>query len=93
MTATTLRFPSKSFSLKLKEILGVPTYVDSNEDGEVRMKWYGKECTNDEKLKIFELKQLWEDYFVEKDFKLEHIEKGLSKTSIVIRLIVNPDLF
>ena len=62
-------------------------------DGIVNLKW-PREISDNEKLK---LKQLmfgtkYESYIVDKGFQPEHIERGLKRTSIVLRLFVTPDI-
>lgn len=82
-----------SLSEALKNILGKPSYADVfDTNGIVNLKW-PRAISDGEKLKMLDLLSETSKYAVYVNcFKPEHIEKGLTRTSIVLRLIVSPDL-
>ena len=92
----TLKYPEGSCSAAFKAVLGPPSYADLYDSGEVRMKWM-RAITDGEKLKLLAVKEKYNDYIVlmkngKQHFDTEHIEKGTS-TSVVIKVLANPDQF
>ena len=87
----TLRFPDKSFSFQLKQLIGCPTYSDIvGNDNHIRCKWWLKEMADGERIKVNQLIEKYKDYIVE--YSPTYKEKDSDQTSVVIRFLVVPDL-